>query len=532
MATVTQILFKHGPALTSQVAQRLRQTGLSAAAARQRLSRLPSDVRVLRGISFPKRARFIYLESQFGREPYWAALIKAIKTTNPAYATAIAGMQARGGIVPVKHFDIVSGAPVRQSRQVSSSTILQRLSAIGLANKVDIPGHGECAVLVNFQEEANPGGLKPRLLTENVLLGAVRDWGGRMNMASPHATRIRDEDPAPQFATFKFDLCGPSYLRPLVRLREGKADPGFLVADVVIGATLDEERVAPFVRKCEMLSHLKNVRPFIPMLIADNFTPEALRACRAKGIIATRPATLFGDDVGRALADLFQTLSNAAAVAATNPDRLESLFNRLTAIEGSAGNLRGALFEMIVGHLVKQLLGGSIDMGFVVTDPDTNEGAEIDVRLVNERRVVIYECKGHQPASQVSQPEVEDWLKRCVPRIYKYHRSQERFQSSTLCFEFWTCGTFHPNALITLKDAASRITKYKIAWKDGLAIREFAKDIDKPGIRKILDEHYFNHPVAKMAKPLQRRLTEGVGPIVAPAPEGALDLQEGIEAAE
>jgi hypothetical protein len=74
-----------------------------------------------------------------------------------------------------------------------------------------------------------------------------------------------------------------------------------------------------------MLMHLQKARPFFPMLVADNFTPEALRACRAKGVIAVRPSTLFGEDVGRALGDLLNTLSNSAAYAAANPDRIESL---------------------------------------------------------------------------------------------------------------------------------------------------------------------------------------------------------------
>ena len=151
-----------------------------------------------------------------------------------------------------------------------------------------------------------------------------------------------------------------------------------------------------------MLGYLKNVRPFIPLLISAALTPEALRVCRSKGIIATRPATLFGDDVARALGDLLQTPSNAAAAAAASPERLENIFNRLMSIEGAAGNLRGALFELIVGHLVKELVGGSIDIGLIVTDPKTGGSAEIDVRLVKQRQIAIYECKGYQPSAKAT----------------------------------------------------------------------------------------------------------------------------------
>ncbi|MCE7887026.1 MAG: hypothetical protein DYH13_05930 [Alphaproteobacteria bacterium PRO2] len=86
--------------------------------------------------------------------------------------------------------------------------------------------------------------------------------------------------------------------------------------------------------------------------------------------MATTPATLFGEDVAKALADLMDTLTNAAAVAASSPDQLEKLFQKLSGIEGSAGNLRGALFELLVGHMVRQLEGGSIDIGAIVSCDD------------------------------------------------------------------------------------------------------------------------------------------------------------------
>ena len=101
----------------------------------------------------------------------------------------------------------------------------------------------------------------------------------------------------------------------------------------------------------EVSAFLRDVRPFLPMFIADGFPPEARRACRAEGIMATTAEILFGRDVGRALGDLMQTLTRSAAAAASDPKRLESLFSRLGAVEGAATNLRGALFELIVGHM-------------------------------------------------------------------------------------------------------------------------------------------------------------------------------------
>lgn len=497
MNKIVQLLHDRGPSLSSDIAAILRQAGKSPEAARQIVSRLPEEVRVLHGLPFPKRARFIYLQQQFATDRYWDALTSAIDNANPAYSAALAGVRSRGGCVPSKDFDTVAGSPVKQKGQVSGSTVLERLCSVDLMSRTEIDGIGECVLLAGEAiDTASLGRLRARLLTESVLLDAIRTWAGKMNLASPKVTRIRDESPAPQFATCRFDLCGPCYLRPVTRFSGTKLIPGFLVADVVVGSQMNKPAVGAFLRKCTLLGHLRKTPPFFPMLIADGFTPEALRECRSSGVITTRPDTLFGQDVARALGDLLQTLSNAADIAAANPERIEELFCRLSAIEGSAGNLRGALFELIVGHMVRAIEGGSIDIGALVRCPKTGQRAEIDVRLVKERQLLIYECKGHQPSSVVQKEEIEAWLTKRIPIINAAHRAEERFSDSAFRYEFWTCGKFHPDAVHMFQKAKAGTTKYQIEWKDGAAVREYANQLKAPGIRKMLDEHYFKHPLA------------------------------------
>jgi len=60
------------------------------------------------------------------------------------------------------------------------------------------------------------------------------------------------------------------------------------------------------------------------------------------------------------------------------------LFSTLGRIEGAAANLRGALFEMIVGFLVREREGNTIDIGERVSDPGTGRSAEMDVRRIKE----------------------------------------------------------------------------------------------------------------------------------------------------
>jgi hypothetical protein len=97
-----------------------------------------------------------------------------------------------------KHFDIISGSPELQKKQVASSVVLQRLLSVKLLAAVEIEGIGECIVLAQSVSSSayQASILRARLLTESVLLDAIRAWAGRMNMTSPKTTRIRDESPS------------------------------------------------------------------------------------------------------------------------------------------------------------------------------------------------------------------------------------------------------------------------------------------------------------------------------------------------
>jgi hypothetical protein len=78
------------------------------------------------------------------------------------------------------------------------------------------------------------------------------------------------------------------------------------------------------------------------------------------------------------------------------------LFDKLSSIEGAASNLRGALFEMLVGHCVQKCEDGLIDIGKRLVDKATGKEADVDVFRVKEHREVwCYECKGHQPTEIV-----------------------------------------------------------------------------------------------------------------------------------
>ncbi|MCJ9719854.1 hypothetical protein MOV66_01000 [Agrobacterium sp. SHOUNA12C] len=490
-----------GPCLSTVLTQRLMEQGVSAEAARQRVSRGGKKVRRLSGLVFPKNARFLYHDSDYKKERYWRALLRDIGKASPAYGPAIGAILSRGGVVPLAHFDIVSGSPILQKGQVASSTVLARLEAVKFLTRIQVDGVGECIAIDANGHFGLPdtGNMRARLITENVLLCAVGDWARRLGIASFDKIELRGEGALPRYGTFNWDLCGPSYLRHLLRRNDaGAVIPGFLVCDAIAGGEVDELAMAAFVRKCKLSAGLPKMPNMFPVSIADRYTREAQRLGKANGIVMATPRTLFGTEVAIGLATLLTTLSKAAAVAVSKPEVIEELFNRLGGIEGAAKNLRGALFEMIVGHAVQAIGGGSIDIGKRLHVASGQEvfKAELDVLRVLGNKVTVYECKGYQPSQTVTLGEVEAWITEKVPGIYKWLKA-DQFHNHQIHFEFWTSGNFSPEAQLLLEKASAATRKYGVSFKDGPAVRKYVADLPTPGLIKVLDEHYFNHPLAR-----------------------------------
>jgi len=402
--TVLEILHSKGPLLTSDLAEIYRKRGLSATAARQRVYRRSKEVRTLYGLPFPKNTKFLYLESHFGEPRFFDALVTKLEKTSPSYAAAISGLSARNGICLVDNWDIVSGSPVLQQKHIASQEILKRLKSVKLFSEITVTGIGTAICFNDRVFAPNVEGFRARITLENILINIVKNWAVRMGYSSTGTISMRSDAKTtlPKFSTHCFDIVGPSYLHSVTKRSKGNIKNGYFVADVLWHDELTEKHVSSFLHKIKTLSVLRGLSNFQPMIIANGFTKKSLMKCRGNGVMAVTPDTLLGRDVAQALLELFDVLKRAAEISIGNPDKIEQIFNKLSAIEGLTANLRGAMFEMITGHIVRSLNAGSIDIGEIVTDYATQSKADIDVRLVSENSVTCYECKGYASHVEVS----------------------------------------------------------------------------------------------------------------------------------
>jgi hypothetical protein len=499
---VKRFLTNHGPGLTSELIEAMTKSGISSATARQRVTRAQAQYTRLAGIRFAKNARFIYLEEQYGGPDFWSAIERAFKASGQSYWATVVGLKARGGRCPKSMFPSVCGAPLARNRQLSPDRVLERLCAIQLLEENTDAATGETYVQFrpHSYHKMSEAGLKATLIAEAVALQAIRQWARRLGFGSYGKFLIRGEDDLPVVSGVAWDITAPSYMRPLVSARGGTLKPGFFVCDLNLNGPLDEDAVALFIRKHDMASAPQNVAPILPFLIGEVFTQAAFDLARKAGIVATTVSDLFGTDVGKALRNLIDLLSDAGATAAVNPQHLYNVMAALTKIEGAADNLRGALFELAIGSLVKDIEGGYLLTGQKWKDYVTGQSAEVDVLLYieQENKLLIIECKSKIPGARVDQTDVEKWYANRVPLIERLLRQEQRYASAQIRFELWSNGFFSDDALVWLQAQSLEFPTHSLGWKQGNDLKDYARRAPSAAIRKTLNEHYFLHPMAKI----------------------------------
>ena len=489
-----KILKAKGPLRSSEIKADFLSKGVSEMAARQRISRVASPIQKFTSFNLPNNETFLYLAEQYGTEQFWSHLIDAHKVSNSAYGVAITSLKCRGGIIEENRFPFISGSPEYLSKHLSFKRVLEDLVNSKLIKRYVSQKGGNLIHLdaQGYFSHDKEHELFAYNLAENILLGALKEWVKKLGLVSYNSINIRGDHTPPKFGQYYFDLVAPSYIYPMVTKTSNPLKPGFFVADVVL-RKLDIFDLEFFIKKTNANRALQNTRPFMAMLIAESYTADAFQKGKKEGILVVTPDNLFGRDIADGLKDLLITLKNAATIATQDPEKIQTIFESLSKIDGVANNLRGALFEHIVGSIVSDLEGRSMDIGEKVTAPD-GSSAEIDIKLIKpNQEVKIYECKSRPPYTELHVDEVRAWFSIRVPTIRNALLEEKRFKNLSFSFNYWTTGKFSPDALEYLKKIKSDTKKYEIDWKDGDEVYISAQKANRESIINVLNTHYLKN---------------------------------------
>ena len=501
---VSSLLKRVGPCLTSDLIREYEALGLSPVAARKRVNRAGYEVTKLAGLRFSKNARFIYLDAQFGKDPFWEGLERAFQAAGKSYWCALVALRARGGQCLAEHFPIISGAPAARKGQMSPDRIFERLEAIQMLRKVE-GAAGESARIMFRPMSFHIGSeteLNALLLAESVVLHGLREWVRRFGFGSYNKVRTRSDPEGALVSGIAWDLSAPSFVRPLMSVSAGKVKNGFFVCDVNLEGVISKDYVEAFVRKHDMASAPMAVGAIMPMLVGHVFAEDAFSLGKQKGILMLTVGNMFGEDISRALKELVALLCDLGARAAVDPKKIEAVMSVLTKFEGAATNVRAALFEVVIGSLVKEVEGGYLKIGEKKVNYADGREIELDVQLDRGKDdgVLVIECKSKIPGARVGLEEVRKWYEDRVPLAYAILSNDGAYDDKPFRFEFWTNGPINDDAVEWLEAQNHDFIGFSTGWRDGEAVKAYAGKAASSIYRKLLKEHYFNHPLSKVAR--------------------------------
>lgn len=500
MPKIDDALSKLGPCLTSELAQELVAQGLSYEAARKSISRHGPHIATLSGVVFPHKVRFIYFKDDFGTENYWKSLINCLSEKSPTYGCAIQSLLQRNGIMPLTHFLISCGSPVKQKGHISASRIVENLAKINILEKFSDDTIGECIKLASLNNNEFTNAIlnvKARIFIENILIEYIAQWMKNISLVSYNKISLRTDSTLPQTSTYLWDISGPSYLFPLKKISKSKTYPGSIICDLLLRTEITEKGIMPFIKKYTTLTNIKNANKSLYFIIADKFSSKALNTAKAQGIIPATPENLFGKEVAKNLNVLFSLLVRVTKLLEIpeSISKVYELLRRLGKIEGMALNLRGALFPFLVAELLRSEGFLICEFGYEIKDDNSKIIAEVDLVLKHGTKEIVYiECKGNDPGSSVNDEEVSRWLKKLTiwRNDFLQHRewSQMKFRA-----EFWATGIFSEDAKQRIEYKKNTTNKFTIDYLDNSMIAKRAREANNSALLDTLKEHFLRHPL-------------------------------------
>jgi hypothetical protein len=466
---VLSTLNEIGPSLSSVLAHKLQaDLNLSPAAARKRIERAKNDnlIKSLDKLSLKHKEQFLFTDEQTGSPDFRRALLNALDKSS--YRTALSGVMGRGSIVPHHLFSTFSGLPISDLKEgLTGEACLDQLREWDLL-RLERTRAGLCVVLPDYVSKTRVGDrrLIGRLLAEDLLLLAFRDWLQNQGLIAHEAASLRTPEELPQFGYFNWDLVAPSYSAPFrTHSPSGGILPGFVVADVILGRRLTLDDVQFFIAKCNAVRSRRNNRPFLAFLVADWFERDAFELGRKFGYTFTTVKNLFGVQFHSGLDSLVQIVENKDSDKDT--DHVENIVDAIY----SVAHLRSALhavkdkmLDVLLGMLVVLNDRGLLEYSRTFWNSETDTDFEVDLIFTGSEKVHAIECK--YSVDQIGLEFVRTWFQLNVPvlhQIMSRHNSYGRGQRFE--FSMWTNGHFSNEAIDYMSTLSRSISQYAISWK-------------------------------------------------------------------
>lgn len=474
MTSIEIILRENGPLISSKLAKRLSiKESIPFNTASQKVSR-NRKIKKIKGF-YTSNQSFCYLEEHEYNNDLYDDFIESLYENGRKYWYTINALKMHGGTLNKEFLECYTNYPIIPLKgHLPFNKIMQKfvqerilvyndsyysLAPIFNSNNITFIAHKTIEqIKINVLETFNS-------LAKNI---------GLISYNTGESFK--------EYGKFRWAFKGVSTISGLIQ--NGKS--GFLLADIIIGTPIHEKDILFFIEKLNHIQSYKNALRLIPFLIVDNLDKKALGLLKNKGVIVGFINELFGNKYAEALNELINVLKNAGASLKKDPEKYLDLLAELRKYnQGLANNIRGTLFEFIVGH-IHSVNCQSIEIGREIIE--NNGKHEIDVLSIYSDKVVFAECKAKK--SQIDLDTINEWISIKIPAFKIWFNKQEVYKKKKLEFEYWSTSGFRYEALEKLENFSQSVNKFNISYFQANEIRERAISMENKKLKEALDNFF------------------------------------------
>lgn len=480
MTSIENILNKRGPLMSNELSKFLEKSeGINYNTASQRVARNEKILKI-KGY-FISNISLCYLEKHVDDGLLFDSLNKAMFENGKKYWYTLNALELHGGIINQNFLECYTNYPILALKgHLPFKKIIQKFIKSNILNY-----NGEYYFISPKLKKTNLNSLAYKtieVIKENILAD-FSTLNKNIGLISYNTAETYGE-----FGKFRWAFKGVSNITGLMQGNK----PGFVLADIIIGTPINEKDVLFFIEKIKHIQSFNNASRIIPFLIVDDLSKEALTALKYHGIAIGFIKELFGQKYAETLKELISVLNNAGASLKSSPEKYLDLIKELKKYnEGLVNNIRGALFEFVVGHIHSLNSNSSIDLGREIYE--NNSRHEIDVLANYNDKIVIAECKA--TLSKINLKTIDKWLGKKIPAFKIWIEKQETWKKKKIEFEFWSTGGFTDDAIEKLDYISSSASKYKVSYFKPDDIRNKALSMDNKKLKEALDDFFLKAKV-------------------------------------
>lgn len=478
MTAIETLLSRNGPMMSGRLAEELGDVmRISRNTASQQISRA-EELRRLSGF-FKSNQSLFYLDSHIGDGSLVQAVVDGMYGQGRKYWYTINALKMHGGVISRRYLECYTNYPVEPlKKHIPFDEVLNRFI--------------QCNILVYNDDEFifSPrfsNRISNQLLHQSIEL--VKDNLLQNFHTLARNTGLISYETGELFAEYGKFRWGIKGVSAVAGLRD-KEKHGFLLGDVLVGRPFYEDDIRFFVEKLKHVQSFQRASRIFPILLVDNLDRHAMAYLKRHGVVLGFIKEFFGEKYAAAIGQLLTILNNAGASLKTDPDKYLDLILELKKYNmGLVNNIRGTLFEFMVGHVHATHCQG-IDLGREVI---ANAGRhEMDVFATYQDKVVISECKALK--SMVDAELVEKWLSKKIPAFRAWLLTQETLKDKPQVFEYWSTSGFTDDARRML-DNMSTAHRFKVDVFGPADIRTKVLQMKNKKLKESLDDYFLKPEV-------------------------------------